>query len=32
VEGEEDGGDEEEKGLGGLEDAGRDGVGLIHGA
>jgi hypothetical protein len=30
VEGEEDGGDEEEDGLEGLEDAGRDGVRLVH--
>jgi hypothetical protein len=30
VEGEEDGGDEEKDGLGGLEDAGRDGVRVVH--
>jgi hypothetical protein len=31
VEGEKDGGDEEEHGFQSLEDAGRDGVRLVHG-
>jgi hypothetical protein len=31
VEGEEERGDEEENGLDGLEDAGRDGVRVVHG-
>src|SRR5207248_1561901 len=31
VEGEKEGGDEEESGLGELEDAGRNGVGVVHG-
>jgi hypothetical protein len=32
VEGEEKGGDEEKQSLGDLEDAGRDGVRVLHGA